>query len=329
MSQPALSGVDIVKQRMQELPRAQIKEELDPTLRRYLFNPFNDAVLDPLLARHSGFLIVPAGVLFAVESQRYRDNNYAAVGLSELLDASESVNQPSEKTFIRQPGVIASSLVRLFGGENQQATGFCEIEALTGVSDFDLIVDMQNFFFPKRFATVDEAIEHLENISDDVSQMLEPTFKRGEEDAPMWPAVFEKLVWSYQMSRAWCDEKLEATKASIEERANGGFGKRQPSTFDKQICAWLGVKPPRALTKLDLGGESKNVATPQQVVVAAAPSDGLERKQCKVCGEPVALIDGELPMLCRFCHKNPRGSEPKPAAVNSETKTKKNKPESE
>lgn len=296
-TQPVPAGVELVRQRLKDLPREQTLADRDPTLRRYIFNPFHEQRLDSLLARHSGFFVVPAGVIFAIEAQRYRDVNYAAVGLSELLDASESVNQPSEKTFTRQPGVIASSLVRLFGGENEQQTGFCELEALTGEEDDDLIVDMQGFFFPRLFGTVDEVLAHFEEISADVAEM----------DA-RWTGTFQKLIWSHNESKKWCDEKLESTKASIEERANGGFGKRQPSDFDKEICKWLGVVPPRALTKLDLG-EKKNVATPQQIVVQAAPAagDGLERKQCQSCGELVALIDGNLPNKCRYCGADPRG----------------------
>lgn len=45
----------------------------------------------------------------------------------------------------------------------------------------------------------------------------------------------------------------------------------------------------------------------QQRMAGAQAGDGLVRKQCRVCGELVALIDGELPEVCRYGNHDPRG----------------------
>jgi hypothetical protein len=156
---------------------------------------------------------------------------------------------------------------------------------------------MQDYFFPKPFVTVHEALAHFEECSVEIGEMQ-----------PLWGVMLTKLVWSHEMSNKWCQDRIDATVASIEERAGGGFGKRRASPFDKEICAWLGIKPPRTLSKLDLG-EAKPAG--QSIVVQQeAPSDGLQREQCNSCGELVALIKGNFPPKCRFCHKSPAPSPP-------------------
>ena len=306
MSTATIAPLDRLKERLGILSRKNVHTVQNPDARRFVFNPFNPPPrppeveryeqLDSILARISGFDRIPAGVLFGIDTHTYTDTNYQAIGLSELIAASESVNQPRDKPFTRSAMIIADSVVRELGGEGSSPKGLTIIEALTGLEDDAVVIDMQQLFFPVQFQTVHEQLEHLTSVREDLTKV-----------GPIWEATRSRLYLATTLNQRWCEKALEATKASMEERAGTrGIGKREPSDLDRDICAWLGLEVPRALTKLDLGEKPRE---PQQIIVQTqpAPGDGLERKQCRVCGELIPLIDGEFPPICRFGDHDPRG----------------------
>jgi len=314
----AILSVERLKSQLGTLRKKTVVEKQNPQARRFIFNPFNPPPrppeteryeqLDSILARISGFDRIPAGQLFPVDNHSYIDTNYQAIGLSELIAASESVNQPRDKTFTRSALIIADSVVRELGGEGASPKGLAILEALTGLEDDAIVIDMQQTFFPVQFGTVDEQMAHLGSA--EMRRDLATV-------APIWEMTRSRLYLASAQNKRWCEKALEATKASMEERAGTrGIGKREPSDLDHDICAWLGLEVPRALTKLDLGEKPKEKEPYQITVQTQAPEgDGLERRQCRVCGEKVALIDGDFPPICRFGDHDPRGVKAKPAAV--------------
>lgn len=99
----------------------------------------------------------------------------------------------------------------------------------------------------------------------------------------------------------YCEQFYNVERAKLLATLRTGKGPSVASDRMKRICDQLERPTPD-----DIEAQIQTRQA-QTVIQQVAPvGDGLERVQCGWCGEQVALINGNLPRVCKSCHKNPR-----------------------
>ncbi|MGA9771671.1 MAG: hypothetical protein WBV94_21755 [Blastocatellia bacterium] len=117
--------------------------------------------------------------------------------------------------------------------------------------------------------------------------------------------VRKELESSAAMGETWLRSYTGEYLMEMQNAARTGKQGISVVRFKMRVaCAELEIDPPDDM-QAKIEQMRKDKAGPQQIV-ASQPGDGIERKQCPRCFNPVPLMDGQLPTYCTFCQANPR-----------------------
>lgn len=277
-------------------------------LTRYIFSPFKDCGLSLKLQGDFGIVgAIKAGYIIPITRRQQWIMDYGEVkNVPTYADGSyhpSSLGVSTMKPTDRAPSRVVEAIFRIFNayhdtGQNED-NGICEIEALRGSDDMELLREVNDFCLPKVDGETGEAITYSA-ASQQIAQL-----KKAISSAPtlLHRSVAEQLVAATLQSVVWAKWHYAGLKADMEDKAR--TGKDRLSPLDAAVCRWL--ERPEPQYRSNLAGEAQPVVIQQgQTVATPAPRPTV---QCESCGGISNLLaNGQRPKFCGVC-REPFGSE--------------------
>lgn len=255
-----MSAQPLVRRAAIPAPRQTTKQGPNVTLPRFVFSP---ALYCDLRFDMAAVNAIEPGVITFIGEKRYQVRN------SERVTDPEG-NHPEFAEKVRQPGIIAAQLTRIYAGDpnvGDVPTGFCLLDELTGLNpeenpaDGDLINDLQETLLPRVFESGREQWEWL--MSEDLEQICRA--KDAGHPVKYYERTRQRLITATQQSIDYAENHVDDLAAQMADRGKGGpdaVGKRkQVFAHDIRLCAWAEREVPRVssqLVKKD-GGQALDV----------------------------------------------------------------------
>lgn len=280
---------------------------------RFLFVPFLDRELTMELTQSLGLPELKAGCLLPLT--RFRQpivDNTAVQRVPVGYDGKFVPVAPGIEEFTlkeRVPAVVFDAIMRIFnpyaGVDPQQDNGICEVEALRGSTDFDLLKAIQRKLLPENYSKARAQLVQLAGIIlgnppappvtvDDV--MALGTQVRGTRAKNIYQTVAHRLYASTETSFTWARWQYHNLQSQMENRQR--TGKDRLSPLDAAVCEWIEMPEPRYQSQL---ASSPQVVIQQAAQPAAASAPTI---WCSNCGSTTNLgPQGQAPKACPGCHE--------------------------
>lgn len=283
---------------------------------RYLFVPFRDRELTMELMGSLGMPEFKAGVILPIT--RFRQlgvDNSAVQRVPVGHDGTFLPVAPGIEAFKlrdRAPSVVLDAILRIFnphhGVDAAQDNGICEVEALKGNEDFDLLRQIQQTCLPDGYTKARLQLLQLAKVLlgkvpasiDSMDAIAEMTHRvQFEQTTSKLPVlvrdVAKRLYLSTETSFTWARWQYHNLQSQMENKDSSG--KTRLSPLDAAVCEWIEMPEPRYQSRL--------ASNPQQVVVQqAAAAVAVERPTvwCPQCGHYSMLgPEGQQPAKCGGC----------------------------
>jgi|GEM_PF-5629320 len=310
MATPAGYLDNLIKDQAARIPEAVNREYW---ANRFLFVPFHDRALTMELMGSLGLPEFKAGLILPIT--RFRQvivDNTAVQRVPVGHDGKFIPVAPGIEDFKlkdRAPSVVMDAILRIFnpqlGVDPAQDNGICEVEALRGNEDFDLLRQIQQTCLPDAHSkarpqllqiakavlgNVPASIRSVEEI-EALTQRVE--FEQSTSKLPvLMRNVAKRLYQSTVSSFTWARWLYHNLQSQMENQAESG--KRRLSPLDAAVCEWIEMPEPRYQSRL--------ASAPQQVVVQAAAAAATPIVWCEDCGATTNLgPEGQKPKRCPVC----------------------------